>query len=302
MRANSVVILRIVTTAICTALPSIIANTGYAQESVSIDRMYSEKYAEQLKALEESQKDEGDCLLEASFDAEWGLTKVAFDVPEVTFKMQEIKFHFITTSFNMQTIAFDIPEFEWGTTSIGSVKLDLPQVYSKRVEIKTKIPEFKWEMTTIKTKIPEFKNKRVEWKFHILKIGKLREASIPCKKKAEDTQIAGKEIEALSSEYAKEATTEVLTEAATAANELASSISLSDHSFEGALRDLDSVIGTIVASGGDPKKVNSELDGKPMPLTELRSSIQARRQETLNTLTNEHDKLLNEINAFYQKN
>lgn len=257
-----------------------------------------ESYEQQAEEIVDDTEDDGSCVAEATFDAEWGLTTTSFDIPEVSFEMREMKFHFLKTDFNMKTISFDVPEFEWGTTNIGSIKLDLPKIYRKRVEIKTKIPEFTWDVTSIKTKIPEFSRRRIEWKYHILKIGKLQEASVPCKEKSERTSAAASSLQALSSEYQEAASDAALTEAGTAANELAASIGAWQDNLNQALRQIDDVIAEVQASGGDPNKVMANLDGGQVSLVQLRAAVVQRFQEEMEQAAEGHSELVREIEAF----
>lgn len=243
-------------------------------------------------------EDKGECVIEATFDAEWGLTSISFDIPEVAFKMKDMKFHFLKTDFNMKTISFDVPKIEWGTTNIGNVKLDLPKIYRKRIEIKTKIPEFTWDITSIKTKIPEFKSKRVEWKFHILKIGKLKEASIPCKEKAQTTTAAAQSMEALSAEYQETAVNSALQEAATAANEFAASIGAWGENMDQAVQQIDAVIGEIQSHGGDPNNVLAQLDGESLSVMELRATIVQRFQDEITRATEQHSQVVDQLENF----
>jgi hypothetical protein len=118
---------------------------AYAQEAseqgiADLEAKYTEVYEANREILDNGQSSEGSkCAVGATFDAEWGLTSIKFDVPEVTFKLQEIKFHFLKTYSSMREFSFDVPEFVWGTTEVGPVKLDLPKIYSKRIEIKERL-------------------------------------------------------------------------------------------------------------------------------------------------------------------
>lgn len=75
---------------------------------------------------------------------------------DVKMGRQEIKLHLPEVKMVLQKWVYDLPEFFWGITSIGPVKLHLPQTRMKRHETKLHVPEFRMELQTIKLDVPEF--------------------------------------------------------------------------------------------------------------------------------------------------
>jgi hypothetical protein len=200
---------------------------------------------------------------------------IAFDTPSVDMRVQEMKFHIAQVSMNMRSISFDIPEFVWGRTNIGPVKLDLPKIYSKRIEIKTKIPEFSWEVTSIKTKIPEFYMHRQEIKFDIpeFKLIDVSDEVSEIQSAATALQAQSASIEAAHKGELRHATELSFIEFE---GELTRQMEAADGKFAEALAEVGVAIEQVGYYGIDPTRVRNE-DGTFTNLIETMETIQAER-------------------------
>lgn len=83
---------------------------------------------------------------------------------DIKMSTQEIKLHLPEVKMVLQKWSFHLPEIFWDTTTIGPIKLHLPQFRMKLHKIKLHVPELYMKLQTIKFDLPEFycKNPRVE--------------------------------------------------------------------------------------------------------------------------------------------
>lgn len=261
-----------------------------------INAKYETAYADIRNDEADIKEDAENCIAEFAFDVEWGVTSVKFDVPEVKWKLREMKFHFVKTTFTNKVIAkFDVPEFRWEITRIGPIKTKVPKWYRKRVEISTKIPEFTWDITSVKTKIPEFFSKRVELKFHILKIKGLKEANLPCKSAEEKSEKLAGKAEVVTKAHKEEINTLVSAYLLDKAEEMEREIDRANSEFDQAASSLDEAIAECRKNNVDPGTIKMDFDGQTLSLTDARQALQARREEALEELVAAHAQILDAI-------
>lgn len=270
----------------------------YENALAIINNKYQPIYDNGMSSIEDIKKDTKTCWFEAGFDAEWDTTKISFDVPEIKFKLREMKFDFVKTYFNVKTIAkLDIPEFRWEMTKIGPIKTKVPKWYTKRVEIKTKIPEFKWDRTSIKTKIPEFFTKRVEIKFDFLKIKKLDSLDAGCKEEQAKSDRLTKRLESTAHSHRDEISALAVNHLTLKAEELAQSIDSTSARFDEGINGMDKAIAEARANNVDPVAITTDFDGSVVNLVQARQLLAQKKQEALAQISQAHSEILNAISS-----
>lgn len=261
-----------------------------------VNARYQKLYDETGPEQDDIKKDAENCVAEFALDVKWDMTKVAFDIPEVKFKMREMKFHFVKTSFNNKTVAvFEVPEFRWEITKIGPIKTKVPKWYSKRVEIKTKIPEFKWDVTSIKTKVPEFFKKRIEIKFHILKIMGLKELNVPCKSAEKKSEAFQKKMNGIVAAHQSEIYELSSGYLSQKADIIADQMDDTAGQFDQALADMDSAIAEVRKNGVDPGALTTDFEGEAVSLLKAREIIAQKKAQALEDLAVAHKEVLDAI-------
>lgn len=273
--------------AAATALPAYsMSDEDYQARTDEINQRYQIVYDSAEHQSKDLERDSKTCLFELGFDAEWGPTKIAFDVPVVTFHVKEMKFHFVKTYFNVKTIAsFDIPKTRWEIKKIGfGIKTKVPVFYKDRVEIKTKVPEFIWDLTSIKTRIPEFYSKRVEIKFDMLKIKKLNSASTGCSEEQRKGEALSASLESTGAAHKAELVGLANTQLDDKLAELDATIVNVNGQFDEAANGLAAAINEARANGIDPAAVSTVIDGQTVTLLQAGEAVETSRQEILASL------------------
>jgi hypothetical protein len=82
-----------------------ITEEAYEQRLTDINARYQSIYDDGEREGNDIQKEMKTCLIEGSVDADWELTKIVFDIPEVLFRNKEMSFHTVKTTFTNKVIA-----------------------------------------------------------------------------------------------------------------------------------------------------------------------------------------------------
>ena len=271
----------------------------YNKKIDEINTRYQATYDKAAKEGEDI-KDEGEtCIIEGAFDADWEITKIAFDVPEVTMKLREMSFHVLKTTFTTKTIAkTKVPKTYFENKHIGfGIKTKVPVIRWEIDEVKTRIPEFKWDETSIKTKVPEFKSKRIEWKFHILKIKKLKELNIPCKEDEERAETLSASVQKAADSHQVEINTVTAQHLVTQAEALAEQMSVAEKGFDEALAAMDASIVDMRSNGIDPATVRVDYDGVSTTVLGAREMLVQQKAEALADMRASHQQMLDAVSS-----
>ena len=258
-----------------------LTESQYNQRIAEINAKYQPRYEAAAKEGEDIQDESGTCIAEGTFDADWEETKVSFDRPVVIINMREMKFDILKTKVTQKVVAktkvpktyfkrrgpVKIPEFRWETT-----------------EITVPVTEFKWETTTIKTNIPETRMVREEWKFHILKIKKLKEASIPCEDEKRRAEKLEKDTEATANAHQSEITAVTHQFLTTQADQMKLEIVRAESTFDVGIKSANDAIASALAGGA------SDTDQKR--LVEVRDNLISDKKRTLAEMQTAHDQIL----------
>lgn len=275
-----------------------VSDTGASVNQAQIDAINAKYQPEYDKIEQESGQLNGGsgCLFNMSGTAKWGETKTAFDIPQVTMKNREFSFDTIKTTFKNRGFSFDLPDCRWKVKKIWSgFKTKVYSCGMKRVDFSTKIPEFKKERTGFSTKIPEFKNKRIEWKYHILKIGKLEEFNAPCKKQQELGNNLSERGTVIHSAHMKELRPVLKQQLSDGVKSLSEGAYTVDAEMAKAIADMDIAIGEIKGQGGDPNATMTEIDGQQLSLPAARTRIEELRVAVLKEMAVQQANLEKEL-------
>lgn len=269
-----------------------------------INNKFQSSYDDAKAKGDDIKKESETCLIEAAFDADWELTKVSFDVPEVSFKNREMSFHTVKTKFINKVIArTKVPKTYFENKCVVSafgkcrVKTKVPVIKWEIDEIKTKVPEFSWDKTSFSAKIPEFRSKRIEWKFHILKIKKLRDLSLPCKEEEERAEALSQSVENVASEHQKEINYTTAEYLGSIASELADQMEVAVREFDAGIASMDSSIAEMRANGIDPSQFQIDYDGRQTTMTAARDALVKERATALADMEASHRSILHQIEA-----
>jgi hypothetical protein len=271
----------------------------YNNKVKEINARYQETYESAAKEGEDI-KDEGEsCIVEGAFDADWEITKISFDVPEVTMKLRDMSFHILKTTFTTKTIAKTrVPKTYFENKNVGfGIRTKVPVIRWEIDEVKTKVPEFKWGETSIKTKIPEFTSKRIEWKFHILKIKKLKELNIPCKEEEERAEKLSASVQKAADSHQAEINTVTAQYMITQAEALTAQMSVAEKGFDDALAAMDTSIVDMRSNGIDPATVRVDYDGVSTTVLGAREMLVQQKAEALASMRASHQQMLDAVSS-----
>lgn len=248
----------------------------------AINAKYQSVYDAATKTSEDIKEDSTLCLVEFGFDAEWGLTKVSFDLPSVDMKMKEMKFNFLKIDWENKTIlSTDVPGVRMKMRDFGFMKTKVPEFFTERIEVKTKVPTFRWDETSVKTKVPVVYKHRQEWKFNILKLKKLKELSAPC----ESEKQRGEQLSASVSTTAEQHKAELLSLSSgyldTKLAELDEAITQSTAMFDEGLKGIDAAIADCRANNVDPAVIMTDIDGVQVSLLGAREQLEKTKAEAI---------------------
>lgn len=259
-----------------------------------INQKYQSVYDSAEREGNDIKEESGTCLLEAAFDADWEITKVSFDLPEVTFKNRDFSFHTVKTKFRNKVIAkTKVPKTYFEVRDIGfGIKTKVPIVRMEIKEIKTKVPEFKWERTGFKTKIPEFRSRRVEWKFHILKIKKLKELNVPCKEEEKRANRMSATVSASSEQHKSDLNKHTMKYIAFNAEKLSSDIASVESEFNRGINSMDAAIRDVKNNGIDPSGVIVEFEGEKTTMVGARDVLVRQKADVLAKMREAHRQLI----------
>ncbi len=269
----------------------------YESKVAEINQRYQPTYDAAMREGDKLRDRRDGCAFEAVWDADWEMTTVSFDWPVTTFKNREFSFNTVKTRFVNKTIlSTDTPKTYFEVKNVLGVKTKVPVIRMERTEITTKVPEFQWGRTSFTVKLPEFSRKRVESKFHILKIKKVREWTIPCKRLQEDANGLEKKVATASASHQSELQAVTRAYTRSQANQLLVEMEKAEAEFDRALRSIDDAMREMRANGIDPTTfVVTTEDGTKSTLAETRDSLAKQKLEVLLQLRNQHSALLESL-------
>lgn len=127
-----------------------------------------EKGAERIKQINEDAPDPSnvEAALNFTFDVKWENTSLKFDIPKFTIEREVLKFDIPEVKMETEEIKFDVPS----TRMVNKCVAKKPEFYGFPPKIKwtciyTKFPEVYMKRISIKTDVPKFNSKTVEIKF-----------------------------------------------------------------------------------------------------------------------------------------
>lgn len=286
-------------TGLMTVSASATTQGEYEQGIKEINSRYQSVYDATEKEGDDIEKESGTCLFEATFDADWEETQVSFDVPEVTFKNRELSFNTVKTTFRNKVIAkTKVPKTYFEVRNIGfGIKTKVPVVRMEMEEVVAKVPEFKWERTSFVTKIPEFTNERVEWKFHILKIKKLKELDIPCNSEKKRAEALSNKVENASERHQAELQTFTANYLKEQSEELQLNINAASAEFDKGIASMDDAIADVRSNGIDPNGVTIEFEGQKMSMSAARAALVKQKEDALAQMRASHREMVDASNA-----
>lgn len=279
----------ILTGALCLALKGqsamALTDAEYSQASAAINAKYEPTYDAAQKEGEDIESEGGSCLFEAAFDADWEMTTVSFDIPEIFMKNREFSFHTLKSKMSTKVIAkTKIPVTEWGMTTVMGVRTKLPKTYTKVQEIRVQVPEFWWDRTSFSMKIPEFYSKRVEWKFHILKIKELKQLDVPCNGEKERAEELGARVETAAEQHKAELTALTREYLKSKIVELDAQRSELEGQFDEGLRALDAAMDEARKAGIDPAIAKVDYNGEARTMLSCKEALEAQKKEALENI------------------
>jgi hypothetical protein len=138
--------------------------------------------AERIKQINEDAPDPSnfEAALNFTFDVKWRITSIKFDIPEFRMERETLKFDIPEVRMETESIKFDVPatrmkrvclfkkpvfrDWKWYSECVYGNK---PEIYMKRVEIKTDIPVFNSKRVDIKFDKPVVSMETTEIKMHL---------------------------------------------------------------------------------------------------------------------------------------
>jgi hypothetical protein len=257
----------------------------YSARTEAINSKFQPVYETAVHEGADIKEETKTCFLEVGADADWEIQKVSFDVPEVFMKDRKLRLHLPQTKVSFKTIAkTKVPVFRWEIQNFGFMRTKIPKWYSEMREIKLAVPEFWWGETSFVMKVPEFYSRRVEWKFHMLKIKHLKKLDLPCEdEKERGEQLQGR-VEGAAAEHKVELNAATRDYLEVKLVELASSRESMQKEFSSALDSLDLAIDDVRKTGVDPATVMVDLDGQQVSLLQSRDDLETKKAEVLRQL------------------
>jgi len=285
--------------AVFPALSAAMTEQEYEQNIKQINARYQLVYDNAQKEGDDIKKESRSCLIEMSFDADWEITKVSFDVPEVQFKNREFSFHTVKTTFSNKVIAkTKVPKTYFENKNIGfGIKTKVPVIRWEIEEISTKVPEFKWDETSFRTKIPEFYSKRIEWKFHILKLKKLKELNIPCKEQEKRANELSARVQSTADTHKKEIDKVTAEFLVAKAEELVAEMTAAELEFNKGINSMDTAIAEMKSNGVDPNTFLVEYDDQKVTMIQARALLIQQKSDALTAMRVSHEQIVNSITS-----
>lgn len=271
--------------AVCAAL--LLGSSAAAQEAGTqkIDEINARYEAEYKKIETEASKldDFDPSKVGAAVGVDIKVTKkrvdISFDTPRVSMKRRDMVMHLPQMAMRTKEMSFDIPEFEWGTTDIGPISLDLPKIYSKRVSFSMDIPEFTWETTTIKMDVPEFFMERQEIKFDVPEV-----EVINVRKEVKEIEAKSKELEQRSATLVASQRGELVAATGEMFDGIEKQVIVERDKavldLNAAIEQLKDAIKTVEYYSMDPRKVRNE-DGSQTDLIAQLDELIAQRDDLI---------------------
>jgi len=281
----------------CGGAAHAMTDEDYEKAAEQINSRYKPTYDSVQREGENIKKESNSCLIEAGFDADWEITKVSFDLPQVTFKNRELSFHSVKTTFSNKVIAkTKVPKTYFENRNIGfGIKTKVPVIRWEIEEIISKVPELKWDRTSFKTKIPEFRSKRVELKFHILKLKKLKELNIPCKDQEKRAETLSASVQLSADKHKAELNELTAKLLVSKAEVLITDMAAAEGEFDKGLASMDAAIADVRANGIDPNGVSVDYDGQQTTLVGARTMLLQQKLEALAAIRASHQQILDSI-------
>lgn len=294
---NLILTTLLVVGAIAAGHASAMTDAEYDTAVAEINSRYQSSYDEAEREGEDIKNESSTCLFEGAWDSDWEITKVSFDVPEVTFKSREFSFHTVKTTFKSKVIAkTKVPKTYFENKKICcGISTKIPVVRMEVKEIKTRVPEFKWDKTSFSTKIPEFSSKRIEWKFHILKLKKVRELNIPCKEEKDRAESLSNRVTESSEKHKAEINELTGRMISARADELAGQMAVAEKEFERGLDSMDQSIAETKANGIDPAAVVVDYEGQQTTLVGARAMLLEQKTSALESMRAAHRQMLESL-------
>ncbi|NOQ71559.1 MAG: hypothetical protein GQ574_06135 [Crocinitomix sp.] len=138
--------------------------------------------AEKIKTINEDAPDPSntEAALNFTFDVKYRITSIKFDVPKFSMEREVIKFDIPEVRMETEEIKFDVPatrmkrkcvakkpEFHGFKVKWKCIYMHVPEVYKKRITIKTDIPKFTSKRVEITFDKPVVKMDTIEVKMHL---------------------------------------------------------------------------------------------------------------------------------------
>lgn len=268
------------------------SDADYEQKAAAINAKYQPTYDAASKEGADIEEESETCLVEATFDADWELTKVSFDIPEVFMKNRELSFDTLKSKMSTKVLgSTKIPVFEWGITKVMGVKMHVPKTYMKNQEIRVQVPEFWWDRTSFVMKIPEFYSKRVEWKFHILKIKELEELSLPCEQEKKRAKQLGSQMESVTAAHKGELNAVTREYLAVKLEEMDLQRGEMEKQFDDGLGALANAIEAARQQGIDPATAMVDFNGEKLTMIGCLEALQKQKIEALKSIDGSREQL-----------
>ena len=283
----------------CAGTAQAMTDEEYEIAVAQINQRYQSTYDSAEREGNDIKSESKTCIIEAAFDSDWETTKISFDVPEVNFKNQELSFHVVKTTFTDKVVMkTKVPKTYFENKNIGfGIKTKVPVIRWKMEEIKTKVPEFKWDKTSFKTKIPEFKSRRVEWKFHLLKIKKLKELNIPCKEEEKRAETLSASVQQNADKHKGELNQLTVRLLQSKSEALIADMMTMEREFDKGLASMDAAIADVRANGIDPNGVSVDHGGQQTTLVGARTMLLQQKIDALAAIRAAHLQILDSVES-----
>lgn len=272
------------------------SDTEYDAASAIVNAKYQPVYDVARREGDDIKRESETCMLEIGFDADWELTKVSFDVPEVFLRNREMSFHTLKSKISQKVISkTKIPVLRAGTTRVLGVKVPMMKQYMEMHEVKIPVPEFWWAKTSFSMKIPEFRSKRIEWKFHILKFKELQELNAPCKEEKDRSSSLGASMQSTADAHVAELNTLTRNYLAAKERDMVSQRADLGRQFDSGIAALDEAIGEARKLGIDPAVAKVNVNGTETTMLASREELLAQKAKALADFDVSHEKLREEL-------